>query len=158
MKKLYKLLLICLLTIAGGGNALKAQDKAYETPTLVNGYYEISKADHLFWFAATVNSGTAPINAVLTNDINLGNTSWTPIGSLANPYSGHFDGQGYTISGLNINGAFSWETTASNGTNAGLFGSINNAGIHNLTVSGSNTATVSTSMESRIQSSRPVKL
>ena len=153
MKKLYKLLLICLLTIAGGGNALKAQDKAYETPTLVNGYYEISKADHLFWFAATVNSGTAPINAVLTNDINLGNTSWTPIGSLANPYSGHFDGQGYTISGLNINGVFSWEPTASNGTNAGLFGSINNAGIHNLTVSGSNTATVSTNIESSSVSS-----
>ncbi len=54
---------------------------------------------------------------------------WTPIGSSAStPFKGTFDGNGKTISGININ---------SNSNYQGLFGYINGATVQNLTVSGS---------------------
>ncbi len=40
---------------------------------------------------------------VLGNDINMDGISFTPIGSTAAPFFGSLDGQGYTISNLNIN-------------------------------------------------------
>ena len=56
-------------------------------------------------------------------DIDLsGFANWQPIKN----FTGSFDGNGFTISGLSIN-----RTTTSN---IGLFGSINNANIRNLTV------------------------
>ena len=59
----------------------------------------------------------------LRADIDLsGFANWQPI----NNFTGSFDGNGHTISGLRINRA----TTSS----IGLFGSINNANIRNLTV------------------------
>ena len=85
--------------------------------------YQISSADELYWFAALVNgdrsvSGIETPNpkscAKLMNDITVnegvldasGNLNsgkpfieWTPIGIHLN-YSGTFDGQGHTVSGL----------------------------------------------------------
>ena len=93
--------------------------------------YEISNAGQLYWFAEQVNSGNASVNAVLTTDIvvNEGNLAtydgtspntwmtWTPIGNGASRrvYSGIFDGQGHTISGLYVN---------SNDNYIGLFGVV----------------------------------
>ena len=93
--------------------------------------YEISNAGQLYWFAEQVNSGNASVNAVLTTDIvvNEGNLAtydgtspntwmtWTPIGNGASRrvYSGTFDGQGHTISGLYVN---------SNDNYIGLFGVV----------------------------------
>ncbi len=101
-------------------------------PELKNGVYEISNAGELHWFRDFVNSGNATANAVLTCDItdNSGvltaygtvatDTSefrgWTPIGTSANQYKGHFDGQGYTVNGLYMN-----DSSLSYG---GLFGYI----------------------------------
>ena len=78
--------------------------------------YEISTAGELHWFSDYVNSGNVNANAVLVCDITdnegvlagygtlSGNYSafrkWTPIGTEANKYNGHFDGQGHTINGL----------------------------------------------------------
>ena len=90
--------------------------------------YEISNAGQLYWFAEQVNSGNASVNAVLTTDIvvNEGNLAtydgtspntwmtWIPIGN-ARVYSGTFDGQGHTISGLYVN---------SNDNYIGLFGVV----------------------------------
>ena len=78
-----------------------------------NGYYEISNAGQLYWFAAKVNASEKSANAILTADIvvNEGDLSgydgisknswrkWTPIKS----YSGTFDGQNHKISGLYFN-------------------------------------------------------
>lgn len=103
--------------------------------------FEISTAAQLAGLAALVN-GTAkdtegnPIAAVnfsgktikLTADIDLGNQVWTPIGNGDNSFafSGTFDGDGYTISGLNVPD-----------TNApGLFGYIFGT-VQNLIVKGS---------------------
>ena len=86
--------------------------------------YEIGNAGQLYWFAALVNgtleseTKNTSANAVLTANITVnkdllasvnedgtlidGKTvvSWTPIGKDQNPYTGTFDGQGHTISGL----------------------------------------------------------
>lgn len=66
--------------------------------------YTISSEADLREFADIVNGTNAKnLNAnafgVLTGDITLTRT-WTPMGSSANPYTGTFDGQGHTISGL----------------------------------------------------------
>lgn len=73
-------------------------------------FYLISTADELRLFASMVNGGQTSINGKLTADILLNNTegwenwgsnapanSWTPIGDY---FTGTFDGQGHTISGL----------------------------------------------------------
>lgn len=103
--------------------------------------FEINTAAELAGLAALVN-GTAkdaegnPIAAVnfkgktikLTADIDLNNQAWTPIGNGDNSFafSGTFDGDGYTISGLNVPD-----------TNApGLFGCIFGT-VQNLIVKGS---------------------
>lgn len=105
------------------------------------GIYEISTAEQLAGLAALVN-GTAkdtegnPIAAAnfkdktvkLTADIDLGNQAWTPIGNGSSSFAffGTFDGDGYTISGLNVPDA-----------NApGLFGCIFGT-VQNLIVKGS---------------------
>ena len=108
---------------------------------LPKGIYEISTAEQLAGLAALVN-GTAkdtegnPIAAAnfkdktvkLTADIDLGNQAWTPIGNGSSSFAffGTFDGDGYTISGLNVPDA-----------NApGLFGCIFGT-VQNLIVKGS---------------------
>jgi len=87
--------------------------------------YEISNADQLYWFADKINNEnytSGNINAVLTADIVVNEnvlrsdgtlndgtfTDWTPIGMWAGDdeyysYSGIFDGQNHTISGLYLN-------------------------------------------------------
>ena len=107
--------------------------------------YEISNAGQLYWFAGLVNgtlSGetqNASANAVLTADIVVNKNvlksdgtvnegtfkEWTPIATSASPYTGIFDGQNHTISGLYFNQEDSYDV--------GLFGRNNgkiaNAGI-----------------------------
>lgn len=114
------------------------------TPTIPNGEgtaenpYQIGTAAELYWFAGLVN-GTlederknASADAILTANIivntgvldankNLVNESdfieWTPVGKSRNdPYTGTFDGKGYTVSGLYFNNPNSWYV--------GLFGCI----------------------------------
>ena len=93
--------------------------------------YLISDASQLRWFAAQVNdSGKTGICAQLTNDIDLGNENWTPIGKsgYSYQYKGTFDGQGYEIKNLKID---------STSSNQALFGYVNGGTVKNLTVSGS---------------------
>ena len=113
------------------------------SPTRPNGEgtaenpYQIGTAAELYWFAGLVN-GTlvdvekdASANAKLMNDITV-NTGvldankdlvsgkdfipWTPIGTSDVPYTGTFNGKGYTISGLYFNNPTSYYV--------GLFGCI----------------------------------
>lgn len=90
--------------------------------------YEIDSGAQLAWLAQTVNSASSvsEIYAVLTDDINLGNASWTPIGTSTKTFSGEFDGQGHVVSGLKV----------SNVEYAGLFGVVKDAEIKNLVVRG----------------------
>lgn len=110
--------------------------------------YQISSAAELYWFAALINGDKSVSEitiakpescAKLMNDItvnegvldasgnlNSGNQFivWTPIGN-SKPYSGTFDGQGHTVSGLYLDNT---ETD-----NVGLFGS-NDGTIQNVGV------------------------
>ena len=107
--------------------------------------YEISNAGQLYWFAGLVNGTLSSVtqktsaNAVLTADIVVNKNvlksdgtvnegtfkEWTPIATSASPYTGIFDGQNHTISGLYFNQEDSYDV--------GLFGRNNgkiaNAGI-----------------------------
>lgn len=102
------------------------------------GCYQVADAFQLFWFAGLVNGtltdGTeqnTSASAVLTADIELSGETWTPIGSESTPYTGTFDGQGYTISGMTIENAESY---------SGLFGNVTGT-VKNFTVTGSITIT-----------------
>ena len=100
--------------------------------------YQIRTAEGLKWFRDKVNnaktSDETKICVVLTADIDLKNEAWTPIGIGKDtrkqdlPYSGTFDGNGHTISGLNVNYG---------DKNGGLFCYVKSATIKNLTVAGS---------------------
>ena len=82
------------------------------------------------------NGGTIPNNDgffgkyfALSADIDLEGGNWTPIGIDSYGYGyfkGHFDGRGYTVKGLTVNGEMSF---------AGLFGRIVNGTLCNLGVS-----------------------
>lgn len=112
-------------------------------PTLENDVYQIGSAAELAWFANHVNelsdadTGLVTLDAVLTDDIYLGNHTWTPIGLnakgyITDAYAGTFDGQNHTVSGLKI------DTTAdTTATNYGLFSMVNTGTIKNLKVDGS---------------------
>lgn len=60
----------------------------------------------------------------LANDIDLsGYEKWTPIGSNSDPFTGTFDGQGFTITGLTID---------SSQSGVGFFGRVSGATIRNV--------------------------
>ena len=106
-----------------GGTEVKYDHDIYynenvsEVPILVNGYYEINTADQLYWFAAQVNSGNTSIDGKLMGDIAINKNllkadgtfnsgkwrNWIPIGNSSNQYTGTFDGNSKTISGLYFN-------------------------------------------------------
>ena len=106
-------------------------------PQLVDGYYEIYNADQLYWFAEKVNGGDTAINGKLMADIvvneNVLNEDgelngdgsnfrvWTPICNSSKKYTGTFDGNGKTISGLYFN-----DTSKSY---VGLFGRVGSGGV-----------------------------
>ncbi|MGN0651185.1 MAG: hypothetical protein ACI4KM_12180, partial [Oscillospiraceae bacterium] len=72
-------------------------------PRTVDGVYQLSTANHLWWFAEFVNGGGSPADAVLLNNISIStNVDMIPIGTQAHPFNGSFNGNGYTISGLNF--------------------------------------------------------
>ena len=89
--------------------------------------YIIATADDLYEFAIKVNEGDNTACAVLTADITLIDTNWTPIGNDSNQYKGTFDGDGHTITGLSV------DIQSDNTIYAGLFGFLGEGGtIKNL--------------------------
>ena len=95
-----------------------------------DGYYEIANGGNLFWFANHVNTADRTANAVLTADIDLEGRPWTPIGSTGeenNNFRGVFDGQNYTIRGLNVEGGRA---------GLGFFGEVRTGTVKNFTIYG----------------------
>ena len=106
--------------------------------TDAQGRYQLADAFQLRWFAALVNGtltdGTAQnaaASAVLTTNIDLTGADWTPIGNASTIYTGTFDGQNHTISGMTLENAESY---------SGLFGNVTGT-VRDFTVAGSITIT-----------------
>lgn len=66
------------------------------------GNYTVNNEKGLKNLAKLVNNGAIDINITLTGDITL-TGEWTPIGTESQPYTGTFDGNNYTITGLTVN-------------------------------------------------------
>ena len=105
--------------------------------------YLISTGAQLAYLASLSNAKTSGLFASgvyykLTSNIDLNNLPWTPIcyhggtGTTYNYFCGNFDGNGYTIANVYFN-----DTTK---IGVGLFGSLQNATVSNLTVTGNITA------------------
>ena len=90
--------------------------------------YQIGSGAELAWLANAVNnaSSVTKLYVELTDDIDLGNQPWTPIGKDSHEFTGCFDGQGHTVSGLKVEGV----------ADAGLFGVAKAATIKNVVVQG----------------------
>ena len=109
-----------------------------------DGYYEITNQGKLYWFAEKVKDGETGISARLMDDITINSnvlnngelntganfTPWTPIGTEAQPFTGTFDGNNKTISGLYFND--------SGKDDVGLFGCVGTNGtVKNVTLADS---------------------
>jgi hypothetical protein len=149
MKKFFTLLLAAFVTMNAFSQtaAVPSGDGTLATP------YQIASLANLYWLAEQVNAGTdytgkyfrqeVPIDATVTStwfpNGSGGYFGWTPIGSVTK-FSGHYDGDGYTITGLYINrpgtgnvGLFGYIGHTTNDTDATT---IKNLGVINATVNG----------------------
>lgn len=108
---------------------VEGEDLGYKE---VDGGYEIYSAKGLQWLAEEVNGGNnfSGKTVTLTADIDLDGIDWKPIGT--NPdsatlrFNGVFDGNGKTISNLNV-------STTVDGVPAGLFGAVSGT-VKNFTI------------------------
>ena len=121
---------------ADGDVAASGTDKLNEK--IYNGLsvYVINSATDLASVAAKVNNGEtgyASANYYLKNNIDLGASSWTPIGTASHPFSGNFFGGDHTISNVHINN-LTVDQNASSGI--GLFGTVSGGSISDLAVEG----------------------
>ena len=94
------------------------KDKGYTDDG--QGNYTVTSAEGLKAVADIANNGNLGINITLTENINLTDMDWTPIGIDYNhQYTGTFNGGGHTITGLTVTGSNEY---------AGLFGRIGSGG------------------------------
>ena len=94
------------------------KDKGYTDDG--QGNYTVTSAEGLKAVADIANNGNLGINITLTENINLTDMEWTPIGTdYNNAYTGTFDGGGHTITGLTVTGSNDY---------VGLFGRIGSGG------------------------------
>ena len=102
--------------------------------------YHIENAAQLAGLAKIVNGKEEGLNddfknkkIILTSDIDISAYPWEPIGALANPFKGEFDGNGHIVSGMKFvnsangyKGLFGWN-----------YGYIVNTGVADLLINGS---------------------
>lgn len=101
--------------------------------------YDLTNTYGILHFAQMVNNGVSTFSGktiLLKNNIDLDGIEWTPIGTEGKPFCGNFDGNGKTISNLQID--------KGSMNDVGLFGyagkvetEIHNFTINNATVKGS---------------------
>ena len=111
------------------------EEAATEEFAGMENYYKITTGYELAWVANNVNvNKVAKTNAVLCNDITLSDMPFTTIGNAAaTPFGGVFEGNGHTISGININGTTIYKNN--------LFGYCDNITVRNFTAEGKITTT-----------------
>lgn len=144
-----KLIFSIIFFIGFNGGSLFAQTTA-ATPTLISGVYQVSTLSNLLWIMENKTSWSS--NFILTADIDASGTQywdaiddnsdgnnyndsddgpsgagnndgWKGIGNNTDRFTGSFDGDDFTISGLSMYRSNEF---------VGLFGSIQNARIYDL--------------------------
>ena len=138
MKKLFVLvfaiaLCLCALCFGASADHLITLEKPTKGTGSPEDPYKIEIVPHLYWFAEYVNKGNSGACAVLTQDILINRNVLTVDGDLndlpnppanewipINNFSGTFDGDGHTISGLYYDGS---------GNYVGLFGCVGEDGV-----------------------------
>ena len=111
--------LLSLVSFGGGAKASGSNDLSItiegKTYTLEGNVYGETGAEEVFYqldtpedlalvsFMVSVvrDKDWAGYNFEVVNDINLSSRAWTAIGTYDNPYTGKFNGNGFTINGLN---------------------------------------------------------
>ncbi len=96
-------------------------------------FYMISTEDEFASVAYAISYSNktdwASANYALANDINLQSKLWTPIGTETNPFTGKFNGNGYTITGVMV------PMSASVDQNYfGLFGKVVGATLYDVVI------------------------
>ena len=97
--------------------------------------YLISSENDLAFVAKQVNDAVTGYEGEffkLTVDLDLGNNLWTPIGVATNYFRGNFDGDGHTVSNLNVK----TDPAKSSEQYGGLFGRILDGTVKNITIDG----------------------
>lgn len=135
MKKAFSLILTFCLILCLGTSALAEGSIFAGGSGTEEDPWQIATADQMLAFAKSVNDGSAGGYAgqyiVLTEDLDLKDTAWTPIGNMEDTetfstmFSGTFDGQGHSVSNLSLE-------TDKPIVGAGIFG-LNLGEIRNLT-------------------------
>ena len=128
-------------TFGADGACIRCGEKDPAIPTQdESGVYGIASEKQLQWFAAKVNGGDTAISGKLTANIDLTSVeSWTPMGSLKQPFTGSFDGDGHSITSMSI--TFDSDDKSIGAPYLGLFGYVKGtadkkAEIKNLTLTG----------------------
>lgn len=99
--------------------------------------YVIANATQLRAFAASLSDEKdySNQNVVLSADIDVSGSEWTPIGGSDYAFCGTFDGQGHSIIGIRIGSATEAKEASQNEMYFGLFGCLDsNAVVKNVTV------------------------
>ena len=126
-------------TFGADGACIRCGEKDPAIPTQdESGVYGIASEKQLQWFAAKVNGGDTAISGKLTANIEL-TEAWTPMGSQKQPFTGSFDGDGHSITGMSI--TFDSDDKSIGAPYLGLFGYVKGtadkkAEIKNLTLTG----------------------
>lgn len=87
----------------GGSESGTAEDLGYFIQD--DGSYTVYTANGLLAWNEAAQSDLS-LNCTLTENINLTGKEWTPVGNSFQTYNGTFDGQGYSITGLNASSLF----------------------------------------------------
>ncbi len=118
-------------TATQGGESFQLAEVALQPAFDANAdmaVYEIATAEDMVKFSKYVSLVNADADAIVVADIDLTGVDFPAIGPNNNkPYTGTFDGQGHTVSGY---------VKTSTGHYTGIFGSVKDATIKNMTVKG----------------------
>ena len=124
--------IITVKTVKGSSIEVKVSQDKFTGQAVARG---ISTAEDLVAFAQAVNEGSSLtpflVDGVVTllNDVDASSIKdWTPAGTKANPFTGSFDGKGYTIKNIK------WNVDLSEYPDAGIIGYAKNANITGLKV------------------------
>ena len=123
---------VTVKTVKGSTIEVKVSQDKFSGQASTRG---ISTAEDLVAFAQAVNEGASLtpflVDGVVTllNDVDASSIKdWTPAGTQANPFTGSFDGKGYTIKNIK------WNVDLSDYPDAGIIGYAKNANITGLKV------------------------